>query len=221
MTKFHDILYMVVGLGAVAVGVIQGGRLTVIGLAGLAILIFFGARAILQIRKEHRALKSETLRDPAVMEFYRRTKKMWAEGRLDEAAPLRRKEGAKSLEWLIRRYAPYETSALDAMFRQFPPEGDEYLVHEANDEKTYGGGWFVLTNKRLILRDGASGKFGAVRFSDIESFESKGTMSRKFSFKLKNGKTVEFSKVKIFPTAKWIDKLRSGWPDKQGVSSTP
>lgn len=219
MEKFHDILVMVLAFVTIIVGLVGGAQIGFVTVIGLAILVFFGVRAILQLGREHAALKSDLLRDPAVLEFYGRTRAKWAEGKLDEVAPLRRKEAQKSVESIIHKYRPYQKSALEAMFRDFPPEPDEYLITVANAERTDQRGWFVMTNKRLILKDGRTGIYHAVRYADIAGFESKGTMTKELRFDLKDGTSITFSKVGIYPKAKWLEKLRAGWPDQEQSSA--
>ena len=100
------------------------------------------------------------------------------------------------LETLIKTFPPYEGSALWVFFKRFQPIEGEFLIGVGNAETGKNSGWFVLTNLRLIQRDGRSNEFKEVALSEVDTYKSKGKFSPTVVFKMKSGNEITFEKVK-------------------------
>ncbi len=134
-------------------------------------------------------IPSELLNDQKVTQFYRDTMAVWESGELSEIDSTFEQKGKETFGSFVRRHNPYKDSALSAFFTQFPPKPGEYLIRSASS-------WFVLTNLRLVQKDGKSKTFKEITLKDIDSYAIKGMDKKKFTFKMKSGDIVEFVDVK-------------------------
>ena len=113
------------------------------------------------------------------------------------------------LQDFIKKYAPYEGSALRQLFGEFQPVEGEFLVGVGNPPNVSNGGWFVLTNLRLLQRDGRDDRFKQVVLADVDTYETKGMTSKTIVFKMKSGEEISFDKVKMYPTDKFLSEVIS------------
>jgi hypothetical protein len=180
------------------------------GWGAAAALIIYGVSALYKLSRADRALQSGLLQDPRVVGFYQNTQAAWASGRL---APLNKQfqqEAAGSYEDFVKRYPPLEGTALHVLFTQFPLLLGEFMVGTRDSQSGRNKAWFVLTNLRLIQKDGASGLFRELRLGDIASFVKKGVWTAKLTFQMKSGEEIVFEKVEIFPAEKFLNAALQG-----------
>lgn len=178
---------MTVGLGNYIFGIIVA-----------AAAFFTGYSSIKKASRTTSALRGEVLQDPNVIGLYERTMRAWAAGELQDINHAYKKEGNTSYERFVRANAPTEGGALRVFFLQFTPRSDEYLVSIGDTNS--GKGWFVLTNQRLIQKDGRDNSYKEIDLRDIKGYETSGTFTKRLVFQLSSGEAKEFSKVEIFPS---------------------
>jgi hypothetical protein len=128
------------------------------------------------------------LEDNNVVQFYANGFAAWAGGNvaLTQAPPT--PEGFQLLDF-INRYPPDAGTAMGAFFDSWQPSADETLVGLDN-------GWFVLTNVRLIQKDGRDSSFKHVPLADVASYRIEGAT---MVFKMKNGEEIRFENVEVLP----------------------
>ncbi len=170
-------------------------------------LVWFGfdTKALVSALKESKALKeaveSPLMQDPRVIGFYDATQAAWTRGDLDGLSSSFKSEATRlTREELARQYPPTEGGALSALFAQFAPLDGEYLVGVSAQA-------FVLTNLRLIQKDGRDQAFREVRFADAESFELKGFGTKTLTFKMRSGPEVVFEKLPVFPAENYLSHV--------------
>ena len=64
--------------------------------------------------------------------------------------------------------------------------------------------WYILTNFRLIIKDGRTKTFYNINLSDIEDFDLCDKTSDTCDFKLKSGDSEVFNNVEIYPNNKYL-----------------
>ena len=131
------------------------------------------------------------LADDRIRQFYENTIKAWRDGKLSDIDPSYAKEAESTHEEFLEKYRPVENGALHIFFDQFPPRPDEYLVGVS--------GWFVLTNLRLVQRDGLSATFKEIQLKHLDSYRIKGRLVKTLRFKMKSGETIIFRQVQMYP----------------------
>jgi len=143
-------------------------------------------------RQELSTTKADRLLvDDNIRRFYENTIHAWRDGKLSDIDPSYAKEAESTHEEFLEKYRPVENGALHIFFDQFPPRPDEYLVGVS--------GWFVLTNLRLVQRDGLSATFKEIQLKHLDSYRIKGRLVKTLRFKMKSGETIIFRQVQMYP----------------------
>lgn len=180
----------------------------------LACLVWYGfdTKEFIAARKVtsalENALKSPLLEDPRVIKFYETTLESWNAGTLSMLSKNFQTE-VKTIDYdgFVKKYLPLEGSALHNFFTQFPPLDGEFLVGLGNSESGTDRGWFVLTNLRLVQKDGRDNMYKEVKFDDVSTHAMSGTLSKTLTFAMRTGQIVDFEKVQIFPTEKFLSEM--------------
>jgi hypothetical protein len=96
-------------------------------------------------------------------------------------------------------------------FEDFQPLEGEFLIG-LGFSKVENSPWFVLTNLRLIQRDGRNNEFKEVTLADVDTYQVKrkltDTLLLKVSdtlvFKMKSGNEISFKKTLNCPINKYL-----------------
>lgn len=199
------IIFIIGGLSGQLVlrGTESSGALVVVG-----ILLFLWG--VYQVTKKSsnkkKALNNPVLENPNVVGFYTNTLNAWASGKLDYLAKTFQQGAAKlDCNGLIGALPPTPGSALGVFFERYQPIPGEYLIGIGNESS--GKAWFVLTNFRLVQKDGKSSGFYEIYLEQIQEYITKGTMTKELTFVLKNGENVLIEKVAVYPSEDHIRKL--------------
>ena len=185
------------------------------GIFLIACLVWYGFDTweFIAARKEtvqkREVLESPLVQDPSVQLFYQTTRSAWAAGSLSKLGGAFAQEGKMPLEKLIHKYPPFEGSALRAFFDGFQPLENEFLVGLGNAQSGNSRGWFTLTNRRLIQRDGRTDQFREVILADVGTYQFKGAMTKTLRFQMKSGEEIAFEKVQMYPTDKYLSGVMS------------
>ncbi|MCX7772528.1 MAG: PH domain-containing protein [Clostridia bacterium] len=183
-------------------GTDSSGALMVVG----ALLLIWGLYSTIKnYTTKQKALHNPILENEEIKGFYMKTKDAWALGKLDFLDLNFKKASGMTLESFIGSFPPSEENALGLFFSNFKPLPDEFMVGIGNSSSRKG--WFVLTNLRLIQKDGQSKKLYAIPLESISEFKTKGSWTKELTFVMKNGETLNLSKVEIFPNENYIRKL--------------
>lgn len=138
------------------------------------------------------------LEDNNVVQFYANAFTAWAGGNVALTEGPRSAEGMQVLDF-INRYPPDPGTALGAFFESGIPSGDEILV--ALDNR-----WFVLTNRRLVQKDGRDNRFKQVVLADVASYRIDGAT---LAFRMKSGEEISFENVEVLPGDALLSKVIS------------
>jgi hypothetical protein len=207
MGKFSDIFFMVLGIVLLLLTLSGAADIGPWGFIASIACIGFGVAAMYKMRLAGKALKSELLQDQRVVDCYNTTLAAWSSGQLDVLSEKFRKEGAMAYDKFVAKYRPIEGSALFVFFSQFPPRPGEFIIGIGNGTSSTDSAWFVLTNLRLIQRDGRDRSFTELDLADIHSFEFKGKWTKQMTFNMISGKPIDFAKVDIYPSEKFLTEL--------------
>ena len=161
--------------------------------------------------REFARLREITLKDELEMEqdervvgFYQATLNAWSEGKLTGLDKgFKTEADAIKLPDFIKKHPPYEGTSLRAFFKDFQPLEGEFLVGRGESH------WFVLTNLRLIQRNGSNNEFKEVTLADVDTYEIKQKKTATLVFKMKSGQVIVFEKAQSFPLPKYISELIS------------
>ena len=199
------ILFIAGGLSGEFVlrGTESNGALVVVGI----LLFLWGVyQATKKGSDKKKALNNPVLQNPNVVDFYARTLNEWASGRLDFINKSFQQSAAKlDYNGFIAAIPPAPNSALGIFFERYQPYPNEYLIGVGNDSS--GKAWFVLTNVRLIQKDGKTNGFTEIYLEQVQEYITKGTMTKELTFVLKTGQNVLFQKVAIYPSEEYVKKL--------------
>jgi hypothetical protein len=157
-------------------------------------------------REKEKALQGQLIKEDPVRAFYQRSYTAYLNGILDSLNVKFKAEAEnESLEDLIKKFPPYQGGALAAFFETYPPLEDEFLIGigDLKTEKTPG--WFVLTNQRLIQRDGRDNRFKEVFLADIDSYEQKAGWSGSMEVRLKSGEEISFKKILMLVSKDYLN----------------
>lgn len=158
----------------------------------------------LKERKKIRALLSDPiLQDENTKRFYQTTQQVWRSGVLNSLGTRFAKEGNKAYDKFIRPYLPFEGSALSIFFKKFAPCNGEYLIGLGNFKADAQSGWFVLTNLRLVQKDGKSNVFKQVVFSEVDAYRIDAS-AKTIVFDMKSGEQVLIEEMKMYPHARFL-----------------
>jgi hypothetical protein len=153
---------------------------------------------------------SPVLKEDKVIQFYKNTQVAWAGGKLDELGTFFWAEGRLPYEDFIAKYRPREGNAMSIFLEHFHPLPEEYLIQFDSNLS-----WFILTNLRLIQKDGGSKSFSEVALSNVDTYEiTGGFFSWKLTIKMKSGKTISFKQVKAYPQKQIMSWLLKNYPIK-------
>ena len=212
MGRWFDVFLMIIGIAVLIVVALSREiefRYGVIGYLGAFAMIGFGLKAIIDSYREKTDRKRAIPDDPAVECFYRNTKQAWMDDKLKDLGPVFKLEGlSNSIKQLKTAYLPHEGSALNAFFTRFNPQPDEYLVSMSRGDDNAENAWFVLTNKRLVQKDGETNEYSEFNLKDIADYDIDKSKAE-LRLKTRSGETVFLRKVSGFPMKKHIDALIS------------
>ncbi|MCD4781269.1 MAG: hypothetical protein K8S27_12085 [Candidatus Omnitrophica bacterium] len=167
---------------------------------------FFSARR--HVDSVRAAVDSVLLQDQRVVGFYQSTLDAWGSGQLSDLNAAFQQEAKTPYEDFVKIYPPQEGGCLHVLFTQFPPQPGEFLVGVGDEAGAKNPAWFILTNQRLIQRDGKDNTFKELVLSEIDSVAMKGIWNKTLRFQLRTGETKEFQKVTIYPDKKFLKHFR-------------
>ena len=157
------------------------------------------------------ALDSPLLQDDRVVRFYQTTLSAWAAGKLAKLNVGFEGEGKTPYDQFVKKYPPAENGSLAIFFRDFSPLEGEFLVGIGDGEDAGPNrAWFLLTNFRLVLKDGRDNSFKEIKLADVDSFKTRGTWKKGLTFKMKSGAELDFEKLDIFPDEKFLSTIIKG-----------
>lgn len=212
MSRALDILLMVCGIALLIVVAFSREiefRYGAIGYLGAFALIGFGLKAIIDSTRERTDRKREIPDDPAIEGFYRNTKQAWMDDKLKHLGPVFKLEGASnSIKQLKTAYLPREGSALNVFFTRFKPRLGEYLISMSRGDDNAENAWFVLTNNRLVQKDGETNEYSEFDLGDIAEYQVDKEKAE-LKLKVRSGETIVMKKASGFPMKKHIDALIS------------
>jgi hypothetical protein len=147
----------------------------------------------------------EMEQDEHVVDFYQTTLSAWSNGRLESLGKrFKTVVDGMQLADFIKKYSPFEGSALKVYFQNFQPLEGEFLVEIG------GGHWYVLTNFRLIQKDDSNNEFKEVTLADINTYEVKSKWKTvTLVFKMKSGSEIIFVETQESPSRETISGLVS------------
>jgi len=212
MSRFWDILFMIIGI-IVLILVASSRELEfrygLLGYLAAFACIGFGLKAVLSSHREKTDRKRAIPDDPAVEGFYRNTKQAWMNDKLKDLGPVFKIEGiSNSIKEFKTAYLPREGSALNAFFTRFNPRPDEYLISMSRGDDNVENAWFVLTNQRLVQKDGETNEYSEFHLGDIAGYEIDKPKAE-LSLKTRSGETFVLKRVVGYPMKKHIDALIS------------
>ena len=197
----------------------QGNQITLFGIPlaepffFIACLVWYGLDTVefisakkqraIKLKKDaavREALKSPLLQEQRVIDFYKTTRDAWASKKLSGLDKSYAKAGKLSYDKFVRAFAPVEGGAFSVLFTRFPPLGGEFLIKYGQTQSSTYSAWFVLTNLRLIQRDGLDNTFKEVNLAEINTFEIKGTTVKSIIFKMKSGQDIELRNLVLSPS---------------------
>jgi|WetSurMetagenome_2_1015567.scaffolds.fasta_scaffold92764_2 hypothetical protein len=199
----------------------EGNRIALFGIPlsepifFIACLVWYGfdVKDFMSARNADSAMKqvlaSPLIREDRVVRFYQSTRAAWAAGRLSLLGKNFANEGRMLQSDFIKKYPPYEGSALKKFFESFQPLEGEFLIGLGNLPNATYGGWFVLTNLRLIQRDGRDDSYKEVLLANVGTYQFKGTTLKSLVFQMKTGEEISFEKMQMYPTDKFLSTLIS------------
>jgi hypothetical protein len=154
----------------------------------------------------NKELEKNVLQEPHVVRFYQTTLTAWSAGRLSALSKRFEKRGKISYEKLVNQHRPIEGSSFFVLFTQFPPREGEFLVlsYTLNDELLVESDWYVLTNYRLIQKDGTDNSYKEVVLADVDTFDIK---KKTMLFRMKSGEEVAFNRVAFCPPEVYLSHL--------------
>jgi hypothetical protein len=185
---------VVVGVGMLIWGVVEVSRNS----RAKARLADAKAREAAEIEE---VLRSPMMQDERIKSFYRTTLDAWSTGKLASLGPGFAAEGGTPYEGFLRKYPPKRGSALNVFFEKYPPCDGEFLVGLGNLGNAETTGWFVLTNLRLVQRDGKDNRFKDVVLGGVDTYRIEGAAKapKTLVFKMKSGEEITFASVLMYP----------------------
>jgi hypothetical protein len=150
-------------------------------------------------QKEFDQINFPLLGDPSVERFFQTTRNAWASGLLSEINPGAQKAGQSAMDEVFRRQMKAEGSSLRMLLGKFRPLDGELLVGLLPWGTGVGNPWFILTNVRLIQRNGRTGEFVEVALADVATFN---VGESALSIGMTSGETVSFDQTPIHPIEK-------------------
>jgi hypothetical protein len=183
--------------------------------AGSLVLVARGARALLVNARPARladaktreaaeieeVLQSPLMQDERIKSFYQTTLDAWSSGKLASLGPGYASEGRTPYEGFLRKYPPKRGSALSVFLEKYPPCDGEFLVGLGNLGNAETTGWFVLTNLRLVQRDGKDNGFKDIVLDGVDTYRKEGAAKapKTLIFKMKSGEEITFANVLMNP----------------------
>jgi len=140
--------------------------------------------------------------------FYVRSHKAWASGKLAFLGKNYASAANLSLNDFYDLFRPIEGNSMATFFNDFAaPSSEEYLIsiNDLPDEDDEP--WFILTNLRLIQKNGIDKVFSQVWLRDIEQIQTSGYWVKKLIYNLKSGNKIVFEKVETYASEDYIKRL--------------
>jgi hypothetical protein len=212
MGRVGDIIWMVIGVVMLIVVSTSDAirfRYGVVGYIGAFACIGYGIKSIYDGIKDKELMEMELLSMPVVEEFYKNTKQAWMDNKLKSLGSGFKAEGNRSsIKQLKKRYLPYEGSAFHTFLTRFNPGPDEYLVSLSHGTSNKDNAWFILTNSRLIQKDGQTDEFREFELKDIQEYNVS-RLKAEMNITKRSGEVVTLKKLSYFPGKKYVDFLIS------------
>ena len=155
-----------------------------------------------------------------MIRFYKTTQNSWSSGKLSNLGKAFENEGKLQYQDFIKRYLPIEESALHVFFTHHRPSEGEYLIRLGNLAGSKQTGCFILTNLRLIQKDGKDNKFKEIELADIDTYKIN-AVKKTMQIEIKSGEKIVFEKLSMFPEDKFLSetiKLSSNSYDKNDLN---
>jgi len=159
----------------------------------------------------NRAQERDNLNNPRVAEFYQASSMARSTGSLSSLDRNIEKERGMPAGKLMKKYTPTEGSPLYSLLTRSRLYEDEFLVSADLDinDKVTNQSWYVLTNHRLIQKDGRDKSLKEVILADVDSFDFKGAWTKTLLFRMKSGEEIIIKKVSVFPSEKALSYFTS------------
>lgn len=148
-----------------------------------------------------KVLQSPLMQEERIKSFYQTTLNEWSSGKLASLGPGFAAEGRMPYEDFLRKYPPKRGSALGVFLEKYPPCDGEFLVGLGNLGNAETTGWFVLTNLRLVQRDGKDNGFRDIVLDGVDTYRKEGAAKapKTLVFKMKSGEEMTFENVLMNP----------------------
>jgi hypothetical protein len=212
MGRWWDILWMFIGIGVLILVSTSRGlefRYGILGYIGAFACIGYGIKALIDSSREHGDLKRKIMQSPAVESFYENTKQAWTDGKLEPLGSIFAQEGRSlSLKDLKKNYPARPDSALEVFFSRYNPQPGEFLVSMSHGSDNTDNAWFVLTNKRLLQKNGETNDYHEFSLKDVEECVVDRS-KMELCIKTRNGDPVILKQVARFPKKHDVDILAS------------
>lgn len=153
---------------------------------------------------------SAVIQDPLKDRFYRGTKAAWSSGQIPSSLSGLEGDSKASYTDFVLSRMPDDGTGLYTFFREFPPKANEVLI--ATDSSTKRD-WFVLTNERLIQKDGRNKSFKEVVLRDVDTITA--DPGKSLGFKMKSGEIVDFEGIGSYPSESFIKGVIEYGSDSQ------
>ena len=140
-------------------------------------------------------------KDVRVVNFYQTSLDAWKAGKLEYLHPSFKTSGErKTVSVLVEDYHPYRDIAVRTLFEKFPPAPGEFLVG-------VGYHWFVVTDRKLIQKDGETGEFREIALADMQAYEVRLDKKNTVICKLRSGEEIRFEDAKGYAKAEFVSKM--------------
>lgn len=192
-----SVIAMLVGCYYIFIEQLQTIGLAFIGGAVLVFIIkYLGYRKFMKLVDASLAhFENESM---AVRNFYQATYDQWSYGTLDTLNKDFKDVEKLGFDNFVLNYYAFNSPyiAISLFTRDFPPLDGEYLLLQGNDFRDYDlSAWFIITNKRYILRDATDDSFKEFYHKDIQSIVYHESMPYKLTITLANDTSITMSDI--------------------------
>lgn len=153
------------------------------------------------------ALVSPLMEKEHVKLFYKNTQTAWLSGAMDNISGDYKNIANEGYKQLVKEFAPYYNNAIYIFFTQFSPLENEYLIANGDSDDLKESGWFIVTNKRIIQKQGTSKDFVEIYLSDIRNYKGEDAKTNSLNIELNTGNEVVVKDIKLYPNKEFINKI--------------
>ena len=170
----------------------------------LFISIFYIDHIRTKVNEINKNTQSDPLfQDPKVRDFFAQTQLHWEKGALNAFEPIKRELAAEStLDEFITTYLPL--SLIKILFQKCKIGADEFMLsvgesdiwEQVATKKNHAN--YLLTNKRLIIKNFIKGKYEQVLLGDMANYTVNGVWDKHIIIQLHNNQLIDLGIVNYF-----------------------